>query len=356
MDSGHRRILAKPVAEQTQSPLYSKLPGEIRGQVFAFALTDYPDPDPARRYSPDTCFTRPSYFAPRKSDVQLLRTCRAIYRECWHLPFILKEQLYWLTTSDRAPPEFRRSGPRLSRWLQQIAELQGEDKVVIDKLRVFAQMFKLEEGAMGALLRTPHLQPRSITLTIRHADWWWWESDAPLSFQNAWLKDACAALPSTVDEIHIELESLQRKAAQVDEIAKQMAQRWFFKRRDGGALFADNRPGAAQTSRWTGTSSWHNQRWVRDETREGQLDFYIVTISFRLTTVLERRGSLISNEARANASRNRYGGSLDLHIPDAEAMQWSQPSVFVGTGWEGHEFSSDSYVSDLTDEEESEQD
>jgi hypothetical protein len=325
-----QKLLSKPAAEQRQCPLFSTLPGEVRAQIFSFALTDYPDPDPEKKYSPDTCFTRPSYFAPRRTDTELLRTCRAIYKECWHLPFLLEEQLYWITAPDRAPPEFgsfRR--PRLGQRVQRIAELQGEDKVIIDRLRVFAQMYKVEEGGMASLLHTPHLLPRCITLTIRHADWWFWEDDNPLSFKGNWIKAACAVMPNTVNEIHIELESLERKKAQVDEIAKQMAQRWFFKRPDGGVLYADNRNGAATVDRWTGTSTWHNRRWVRDETRDGEIDYYIVTVSFQLGPTLERRGGFISETARENATRDRYDTSLNLHIPSAEALQFSHPSVWV---------------------------
>ncbi|KAH6685972.1 hypothetical protein F5X68DRAFT_276679 [Plectosphaerella plurivora] len=352
MDSARSQILAKPAAEQRRSLLYNTLPGEIRSQIFSFALTDYPDPDPERKYSADTCFARPSYFAPRRTDTELLRTCRAIYKECWHLPFLLREQLYWITSPDRAPPEFGSSRPKLGEWVQKIAELQGEDRVIIEKLRVFAQMYKLEEGGMTSLLRTPHLQPRCITLTIRHADWWFWEDDNPLSFKGAWIKDACAVMPNTVSEIHVELESLERKKSQVDEIAKQMAQRWFFKRPDGGVLFADNRDGAAKIDRWTGTSTWHNRRWVRDETRDGEIEYYIATVSFRLGLTLERRGGLVGESARENATKDRYGSSLHLHIPEAVAMRFSQPSIWVDGSDDEFDMDSNDFISDWDDDEE----
>ncbi|KAM0321728.1 hypothetical protein ACHAQA_009967 [Verticillium albo-atrum] len=303
MNASHREILSRPAAAQDDSPLYSVLPGEVRNQIFTFALTDYEDPNPERQYNTTTCFTRPSYFAPRKTDSQLLRTCRAIYKECWHLPFTLKEQMYWITSDDRAPPEFRTAGLELTNWLKKIAELQGEDKVEVDRLRVFAQMYKLEEGGMERLLKTPFFQPRSITLTIRHTDWWFWEDDNPLRFQGAWIKSACAVLPNSVREIRIELESLQRKQNQVDDIATQMTQRWFFKRPDGAVLYAD---GVTEVSRWTGRSTWHQQQWIRDEIAPGKIAYYIRTVSFRPEPVIERRGGKVSPMAQGAAARNRF--------------------------------------------------
>lgn len=119
--------------------------------------------------------TRPHYFAPRKSDLTLLRTCRAIYHETWFLPFVLREQTHWLTSSERAPPEYDAwtVWQKLSRITEKIAKQQGTDAVEIQSLRVFAQMYAVEGGQLASLLTsTPYMAPRSLTLTIRHADWW----------------------------------------------------------------------------------------------------------------------------------------------------------------------------------------
>lgn len=176
--SGAQQLLhAGHTASQHKSPLYSKLPGEVRDHIFAFALADYPDPDPAKQYDSMTCYARPSYFAPRTSDTQLLRTCRAVYKECWHLPFALREQTAWLTNPDRAPKGY--DSGQLQLTLKQIADFHGSEKVEIRSLRVFAQMFMMEENRMAQLLSVPCLNPREITLTIRHADWWYWEDDEP---------------------------------------------------------------------------------------------------------------------------------------------------------------------------------
>ncbi|KAG7291221.1 hypothetical protein NEMBOFW57_001233 [Staphylotrichum longicolle] len=290
-------ILSLPAARQDQSPLFSRIPAELRSEIFALALADYPDPSPDSRYAAETCYTRPSYFAPRKSDTRLLRTCRAVYQEAWFLPFVLREQTHWLTSSDRAPPEYdpTKDLNTLISTLDIIAEQHGTDHVETNGLRVFAQMWALERKQLAIMLRMlPRLRPRSLTLTIRHADWWWWESDQPLRFEGDWIWSANQFLPPSVREFHIELESVQRKKEQVDSIARQMAERWVFKRTDGVALFADASGAANTVDTWTGSSTWNDETWTRDESRPGQIDYYILSVVFRPRHAVERRGGHVS--------------------------------------------------------------
>ncbi|KAI1417944.1 hypothetical protein F5Y13DRAFT_150095 [Hypoxylon sp. FL1857] len=305
----HDEILSTPADVQAESPLFAVLPAEVRSSIFSLALTDYPDPTPENQYAAETCYTRPHYFAPRKTDTALLRTCRAAYAECWFLPFMLQEQAHWLTAQDRAPPEYRVhvSGETLRDRLQQIQEQRADGEIVeIEGLRVFAQMYKLEGGSLARLLGTPGLHPRRLTLTIRHADWWYWENDHPLRFEAKWIAAVCDVLPSSVREFCIELESLERKKDQVDSIAKQMREKWFFKRTDGAALFPDVTGGNVEVSRWSGTSTWHGQTWTRDESAPGRIDYYVVCVPFRLQHAVERKGGAVSDEAVRAASGNVF--------------------------------------------------
>ncbi|KAK7417454.1 hypothetical protein QQX98_004574 [Neonectria punicea] len=346
----YAQLLSSPVAPQNDSPLFSVLPAEVRGAIYAYALTDYPDPSPDKHYEATTCYTRPSYFAPRKNDTQLLQTCRAVYQECWFMPFVLKEQTHWLTVGDRAPPEYNasRNLRRLARTLRQITEQQGQERVEIDRLRVFAQMWKLEAGDLADLLSTPYLHPRSLTLTIRHADWWFWENDDPLRFEGKWIRRVCEAMSPSVREFRIELESLVRKKDQIDLIAKQMIDRWFFKRSDDVVLYADIEGGSWEESRWSGTSKWHNQRWIRDETEPGRIDYYVLTITFRVQSAIERRGGKISETARHFAEHDIYKDSeLKLHLPDHKNMVCHQPFIFEQSlGADGEAWDSDAWEDD----------
>ena len=322
----------KPADAQGGSPLFKTLPPEVRTHIFSLALADYPDPSPDRQYRITTYFTRPSYFAPRRSDTELLRTCRAIYRECWFLPFLLKEQTWWLTSPDRAPPEFSAHYAlrELQAELLQVAKQLGDDDFVIERLRVFAQMWRIEEGGMGAVLRTKSLHPRVVTLTIRHADWWWWENDDPLRFEGDWLKGIYQDLSPATQEFRIELESLERKKGQVDAIAAQMRQRWFFRKSDDTIMLADKSGKDDEISRWSGTSTWNHQRWIRDETTEDQLDFYIRTVKFRPEKVLARRGGEPSEEA-SRAAKNGTFDMARLRLL-AEGRQLPSEQAFIRVG------------------------
>lgn len=306
-------MLAKPAAAQDNSPLF-QIPAEIRNLIYQYALADYPDPSAKKRYHESTCYTRPSYFAPRRSSIDLLLTCRLICSESWFLPFLLREHTHWLTQWDRAPPEYdyRRQVDRLSIQLRAIQGRCGGYPVVINRLKVFAQMYKVP--AIANLLATPGLFPRSLTLTIRHTDWWYWERDNPLSFDAHWIDEFCRFLPKTVREVCIELESVERKKNQVDIIAEQMQEKWFFRTADGDTLYGD---GQKRTSTWTGSSTWHGKRWDRDESEKGKINYYVRAVTFRPEHIIRQRGWAVSQTAITFSENSIYHpGQLSLAIPE----------------------------------------
>ena len=323
----HVSILSVAPAPQQASPLFAVLPPEIRAQIFELALADFPDPANERRYAADTHYTRPSYSAPRRTDARLVRVCRAVYRETWFLPFVLREQTHWLTGRDRAPPDYdhRAAVARVAQTVQHIANQQhGGDRSALEiaNVRVFAQMYMLEANQLTTLLRQSQLRPRRLTLTIRHADWWWWERDEPLRFEGGWIAHLAdfAALPASVRELHIELESLERKAAQVDAIARQMAERWAFTRFDGVALFVDCAK-APPVSRWTAPNAWLGSRGSSREVRLGGLDYYLVDVVFRPRNVVERRSG-----GRISPLALKHAESLSRCQPDDLRLKWQGDS------------------------------
>ncbi|KAJ4182598.1 hypothetical protein NW755_010365 [Fusarium falciforme] len=348
-------ILSVPDNPQSGSPLFRLLPAEVRNQIFALALTDYEDPSPDNHYDGNTCFTRPSYFAPRRTDTTLLRTCRAVYRECRFLPFMLTEQLHWLSFDERAPPEYdvNTAVDKLHATAMEIAQQMGQEQVQIEGIRAFPQMFKLEQGELESLLRTPYMDPKRLTITIRHADWWNWEDDAPLRFEGSWISDVSDELSPSLNEICIEMETLERKKRQVDRIAKMMIERWFFKKPDGTVLVADTEGSTRQESRWRGTSRWHNKRWIRDETEEGVIDYYIVSVTFRPRHVVERNGGKISEHVSKRVETHDYDDDeLSLRLPDETPMDCPEPYIY-----ECEDFGSwcgNAYIDDWQDDEEAE--
>ncbi|KAF5644346.1 hypothetical protein F25303_5944 [Fusarium sp. NRRL 25303] len=339
-------ILSKTPIPQDESPLYSKLPGEVRDSIFSYVLTDHPDPAPTKKFRENTCYTRPSYLAAQSTDTRLLRTCRAIYRETWFKPFLLREHTEWATGEDRAPPPDK-APPRLDLMLSMISKSLGTDNVEIERLRVFAQMYRLEDHGLEDILHIPHLAPRTITLTIRHTDWWYWEEDEPLHIEGNWIEGVCQVLTPSTTQFCIELESLERKKGQVDKIAKQMVDTWFFKRPDGVVLYADTSDANRKVSRWSGSSTWHGQRWTRDETEPHKLDYYIVSITFRPLISIERSGGSVSERAIKESKDPQALGRPKLSLPgNQERIETESPCELVSdsdedAGFTGFEQDSD---------------
>jgi hypothetical protein len=89
--------LASPPSNlQLQSPLFGVLPGEIRNQVFTFALMQHGDE--AATYPRDSYWYRPGFSGPQHSNSALLRTCRMAYAEGQKVFLRELEWAFWFGT------------------------------------------------------------------------------------------------------------------------------------------------------------------------------------------------------------------------------------------------------------------
>lgn len=148
----------------------------------------------------------------------------------------------------------------------------------ISHVRVFAQLCSLENGAeLSKILSMKNFFPKKVTVTIRHHDWWSWEEDSRLGIASQWVRDC--RFPNTVQEVCVELESLQRKKDQVDWIAEEMVKGWYFARCDGMILSA--KPQDIKVNLWSGSSTWEGHRWLRDETKPGVNEYYVKTVTWK---------------------------------------------------------------------------
>ncbi|KAI9929530.1 hypothetical protein ASPWEDRAFT_28617 [Aspergillus wentii DTO 134E9] len=259
--------------DQHQSPLFS-LPPEIRDEIFAFALSSYEDT--TRAYSKGTYWTRPGYSAPHRTCTELLRTCKRVYSEAWFMPFAYAEHSFYLTSSNRAPGSL--TPVAFEKCLAMIDRIHGQ--LEAGHIRIFAQMFVLEPGnEMQRVLGMPHFHPTSITLTLRYTDFWFWEDNEPLRIGGRWVNSI--RFPSSVSRFRIDFESIERRKGEVDYIANEAADSWFFHRVDGQILTA--RKSETAISKWTGSSVLGETRWIRDEVRPSQLDYHVVTVTWRVS-------------------------------------------------------------------------
>lgn len=278
---------------QISCPLFTVLPPELREHIFAYALADYEDT--SALYPFETCYRRPNYFAPRRSDTALLRTCQRIYRETWFLPCINAEHTFYLTANDRQP-EHAASIKKIKPTLELLHTVHAPERIELNHVRIFPQMYIFEDGQnLRKILDIPHFHPRCITVTIRHTDWWNWESDQPLFFSAEWLRTS--RFPESLREFRIELESLERRKDQIDDMAQQMAEGWKIQRHDGTLMVADT-AAPTLTLQWSGSSIWGGERWVRDETNTPErLEYYIRTVTWRPSKpAIETNGTAASTQ------------------------------------------------------------
>ncbi len=143
----------------------------------------------------------------------------------------------------------------------------------------------LEPGtSLTQILSINHLYPLSFTITIRHHDWWFWESDDRLRIKARWVNEC--RFPDSLKTIHLELESLQRKKDQIDWMADMMRDTWHFQTKNL-TIFSASKDDVTENT-WIGSSTWNDARWVRDETKLEQVEYYIKTVTWQRDASLTR--------------------------------------------------------------------
>lgn len=89
---------------QDQSPLYNKIPKELRDLIFEFATAPYEDLRDEQRYPENSYYYRPDMRGPLRSSTGLLGTCRRVWLESSNLPMKQSISVLW-RHSERGPPK-----------------------------------------------------------------------------------------------------------------------------------------------------------------------------------------------------------------------------------------------------------
>ncbi|EGR44086.1 uncharacterized protein TRIREDRAFT_71071 [Trichoderma reesei QM6a] len=297
---------------QKDSPLFSRLPPEVRSKIFAYTVAEYED---VNNPYPINDTWKPSYSAPRKICLELLATCRAVYLEAWFLPFKTIEQSIWLTRAHFRPILWAQAMQKLNKLLSIIERQLGQSRVEIGSLHVYATVEAVEKGMLLKVLQTPGLHPRQLVLTISHEDWPDWNWDAPLRFEAGWIKGIFGVISSSTQAFIIELEVVEQRKNQVDVIAKHIAEHWFFRRSDGNVLYADASAKCLQVSQWTGPSSWRNERWAVDSNGVKQVKYHTLTVAYELELSVKAKGGMVSEAAMKNSADPSYE-HLSVRVED----------------------------------------
>ncbi|KAH7877114.1 uncharacterized protein C8R40DRAFT_1068316 [Lentinula edodes] len=195
---------------QEHSPLFNQIPPEIRNTIFLYALLSYEDLSTV--YPEDEHYSRPDYRHTSRIDPRILQTCRLIYLESRFLPVMATEHVFWC---HRAPPGITYA----SNPLEYFARFTEEQKNRVDRVHFFTQQYYLE-GDFPEICKLPSMRPRSLKITLRHGDWWWWEDNHPLHLNDVW--STGSDYSTRLEEVILELETMERDKEQIYAIAERI--------------------------------------------------------------------------------------------------------------------------------------
>ena len=238
------------VNPQTESPLFNRIPGEIRNQIFALVFPAYYDK--ANPFPQDDYYYRPGFRYAHRIDTALLCTCRRAYLETHTLPCSLNSHVEW---HNRGPPI----------WTAKQASHRSMTSV-----QLFIQQVNLEswDQWIAQRLTQEYDHLRELRITIRHSDWWSWEHWATLgldpkySGRVAWNEYSAASAPFEegawgrsferfvgLERFVLELETREGKKSELDAIVARAGD-WGFLLGDGKSLVLD--PAKTRKTGWIG--------------------------------------------------------------------------------------------------------
>ena len=259
-------ITSRPyINPQIASPLFSKLPAEIRNHIFHYALLLYPDPE--HPYSKHSFWYRPGYTHTRAITTNLLLTCRRVYLETDLLPVVHNEHVVWGVEKSRVPPGS-------TNYLLHDRHMKLSQRNAVRQVHLFTQQFWLEDWKNQWLAFTtswPEGGPEKIKITIRHTDWWYnlLGENSPLALDpkrkgrarvGDWVPDDQPYESGSwgsrfvnlagLKKFEMELETVEAKRNELDTIVEK-AQSWKFPLGNGNVLVMEGEN--IEKSTWTGS-------------------------------------------------------------------------------------------------------
>lgn len=164
-------------SEQPDCILFTRLPGEIRATIFEYVLA--PGPNLQEPYPADRVYHRPDMQHHPKTDIALLLTCKLIFREARLMPVSQATHYFWIFGG---PWRHMRAGvSSMAGWSHWQASLSPEQRQAVQHVHIFAQQVHLESLGIKPNLRYWQFATKNLRITLRHSDWWSWESPAESS-------------------------------------------------------------------------------------------------------------------------------------------------------------------------------
>ena len=323
-ETGHQVALETSLSEynlakcnqQSQCPLF-QLPKELRDMILEYASSQ--SEDLKRRYEETSFYYRPGHTARLKTYTSLLFTCRRVWLEANSLPMKLAEHSFWF---QRGPYDgdgdtgwamnVRREHNRYDQFLRRLTTSNLQNLTYI---HVFMQMFQTQQfdsPRRMELFIWDHylklgLKPKVFHVTIRQSDWWNWEIDQPLSFDERWVQSILDAPQLGGSEtFKLELETLASKKDQLDPIVERL------KRLEGNPTTVDPTDDAnIQQNRFVFNAPPKAWEWTRSPRLDGrdwpvfkdlkELKLHVVSLLWRKQPSTTAR---LQNAVQDNTLRN----------------------------------------------------
>jgi hypothetical protein len=180
---------------QRQSPLFSKIPPEIRNQIFTLAVSQHDDKERLNfsGYCPDYVYENTCWQYCRKTCTELLRTCRLVYYETNAIPMSSSVHFLPKGFSDFGWGSYGRHRPKV--W---ISHFTSKNVVELDHVHCFGSPRRFHPW-----VRLPQFQPKQITHSVSDQEWLWNSRD-PLCLYNA-LNLATNLMPVSLQSYSLEL-------------------------------------------------------------------------------------------------------------------------------------------------------
>lgn len=248
---------------QRQSPLWSKLPPEIRNQIFTLAVSQHLDL--SRPYLKNSWYYRPGYTHAFRIYTDLMSTCRLAYWETNAIPLSTSTLPVW---EDRGPVD-------APQW--RFGQFTAKNTALMNHVHFFVRR---PNGHW--CIQIPQFRPKRITVTIRHTSWYGWPNDKPLMILDNWrngLYPINIKFPSCLEQLVIEFETIQRKKHQLDDIIANKAMNWRFPLEDGTQLSPLMTP--PQYTQWTGAADFGGVKWRLAHGSQDTIDYYVVTMTWK---------------------------------------------------------------------------
>ena len=258
---------------QTQSPLFSILPPELRNQIFELAVSQFEDR--TKPFPENTFWYRPDHHYELRTETSLLRTCRLIYYETSVIPMRSATHHFYYNRGPKDLP--------VDNYLHHLARKEQDN---LYHLHFFASVASWDFEYLRKLLYLPF---KKVTLSLRHSDWLGWKSDTKLWLGNI---NHELLLPHSCQEFILELETLQQKKHQLDEIV-QRAVTWEFQADDGAVFICET---DRLVTSWTGRSDLNDIHW--------EVHGPGPTISYHIVKLRWRLGKLVVTDNLEQLSRS----------------------------------------------------